>query len=84
MACVHCEKIRAAILRGKIAEATGIAATAIKQAFGDGDTFEGFASGGTISSKDASRKTHIMGESGPEYIVPKKPEEPEDEQLDRD
>ena len=76
MACVNCDKIRAAILHGKMAEAAGISLDALREKFGlkvvhDDVTVEGLRSNVSIDAGADHRKgVAITGEAGAEAFIP--------------
>lgn len=81
MACVNCDKIRAAILHGKMAEAAGISLDALREKFGlkvahDDVTVEGLRSSVSIDAGADHRKDLDNGERGTEAFIPLNPARP--------
>lgn len=60
MACVNCDKIRSAILHGKMAEAAGLTVEALREKFG------------LTGGDDKAPATGVVGESAPEPILSEK------------
>lgn len=61
MACVNCNKIRAAILHGKMAEAAGLTVDALREKFGLKAADE---------HEPAAPRAVVVGDQAPEPILP--------------
>lgn len=60
MACVNCQRIRSAILHGKMAEAAGLSVAALREKIG----FK------VDDAEPAAAKSAVVGELAPEPILP--------------
>ncbi|MEY4056177.1 MAG: hypothetical protein RL519_1512 [Pseudomonadota bacterium] len=72
MACINCHRIRSAILHGKMAEALNVSVEMLREKIGIGPGAPSdFPSGGVLET-GAPDSIPVIGESGPEAVVPKR------------